>query len=177
MCLLSPIDRDTFAIFRLSRHGQRHDDGEPSSRVRQNTPPTIALCCTQCNTPLAAATDLLTRQIPRLESASYPYQLDLLGHEDAWVYSATNPHDARFDVCRVGGQACARVRVRGSATLRVTTRPSFPEQEACLVGITYIFVCVSSLPGPASRGSRRRRARGAASAVLVTGRVAFEGQC
>ena len=27
--------------------------------------------------------------------ASYPYQLDLLGHEDAWVYSATNPHDAR----------------------------------------------------------------------------------
>ena len=87
-------------------------DGLPS-RKKDDAPTVGALCCTRCDAPIATSADVLVDQIPRLESASYPYELDILGLDDVWVYSATNPHDARFDVARVGGSATGRIRVRG----------------------------------------------------------------
>jgi hypothetical protein len=85
----------------------------------------LAMCCTRCNGPIATAEDLLPAQIPRLESASYPYQLDLLGNEEAWVYSATNPSSTRFDVARFGPGAVARVRTSGDPTADHSFFPSY----------------------------------------------------
>ena len=88
--------------------------------LRRSTPaaaPTGAevhcIACARCNAPIGTAEELLPEQITRLESASYPYQLDLLGEEECWVYSATNPNATRFDVARFGGAACKRVRTYG----------------------------------------------------------------
>ena len=75
--------------------------------------------CARCNHPIAAAADLLPEQVPRLESASYPYQLDLLGNEEAWVYSATNAQQHRFDVCRFGVNGVCVGRRRRRAPLRL----------------------------------------------------------
>lgn len=93
----------------------------------------LALCCFVCSTPIATASDLLPDQIARLETASYPYKLDLLLDDtetepstsmiqmsnintnnggECWVYSATNPDGTRFDVVRFGNRACQRVRVQ-----------------------------------------------------------------
>ena len=49
---------------------------------------TAVMRCARCNHPIAAADDLLPEQIARLESASYPYQLDLLGNEEAYFQAA-----------------------------------------------------------------------------------------
>ena len=86
---------------------------------------TSVMRCAQCNHPIAAAADLLPEQIARLESASYPYQLDLLGNEEAWVYSATNAQQHRFDVCRFGVAACARLDLSGTATDEHSFFPPF----------------------------------------------------
>ena len=91
--------------------GFREGDESPPSGAK-----CAAICCAQCDGPIASASDLLPAQIARLESASYPYQLDLLGDEECWVYSATNPNDQRFDVARFGAGACLRVRLHGDAS-------------------------------------------------------------
>jgi len=107
----------------------------------------LALCCFVCSTPIATASDLLPNQIPRLETASYPYKLDLLIDDtetdpsismmrmpnnntnggECTVYSATNPDGTRFDVARFGKRACRRVRVQGDEpTLDHTFFPPHP---------------------------------------------------
>ena len=86
---------------------------------------TAVMRCARCNHPIAAAADLLPEQIARLESASYPYQLDLLGNEEAWVYSATNAQQRRFDVCRFGVAACARLELSGTPTDEHSFFPPF----------------------------------------------------
>lgn len=96
----------------------------------------VGLCCQRCNRPIAAAADLLPEQISRLETASYPYQLDLLGVEDAWVYSATNPHQNRFDVARFGPATCARVVVMGAAS---DEHSFFPPYEWQMCYCAYCF--------------------------------------
>ena len=103
------------------------EDTEPDEPATQDAleQSTSVLRCAQCNHPIAAAADLLPEQIPRLESASYPYQLDLLGNEEAWVYSATNPHQNRFDVCRFGAAACARLDISGTPTAEHSFFPPF----------------------------------------------------
>lgn len=89
------------------------ESDEPPTPAAPEHESTTVMRCARCNHPIAAAADLLPEQIPRLESASYPYQLDLLGNEEAWVYSATNANQHRFDVCRFGPSACARLEISG----------------------------------------------------------------
>ena len=85
----------------------------------------LALCCAECNAPIASDEELLPEQIARLESASYAYQLELLGNEEAWVYSATNPETVRFDVARFGGDARRRCRLNRSPTTDHSFFPPF----------------------------------------------------
>ena len=97
------------------------DDAGDNAPERERT---AVMRCARCNHPIAAAGDLLPEQIARLESASYPYQLDLLGNEEAWVYSATNAQSRRFDVCRFGPGACARLRIQGTPLRVIGKVPS-----------------------------------------------------
>ena len=98
------------------------DDAGDDAPVQERT---AVMRCARCNHPIAAADDLLPEQIARLESASYPYQLDLLGNEEAWVYSATNAQQRRFDVCRFGVAACARLELSGTPTDEHSFFPPF----------------------------------------------------
>lgn len=131
-----------------------------------NTTGLLALCCSVCDSPIATAADLLPKQVPRLESASYPYKLDLLiGTEtesptsndginfggdgdsvsggECWVYSATNPDQTRFDVARFGQGACQRVHVHGEPTTAHTFFPPHPWRMAscprCWVHLGWSF--------------------------------------
>ena len=103
-------------------HERTSDDEGDDAPVQERT---AVMRCARCNHPIAAADDLLPEQIARLESASYPYQLDLLGNEEAWVYSATNAQSRRFDVCRFGVAACARLELSGTPTDEHSFFPPF----------------------------------------------------
>ena len=82
----------------------------------------MGMACATCHAPIVSFDELLTEDVPRLESKVYPYQLDFLNVEDAWVYSATNKSDDRFDVARFGGDA--RFRVRAHPPAIVSPAPS-----------------------------------------------------
>ena len=116
---------------------------EPAAGPESEQERTPALRCARCNRAIATAADLLPEQIPRLESASYPYQLDLLGNEEAWVYSATNPQQHRFDVCRFGPGACARLRIQGTPTADHSFFPPYAWRMAecryCLAHLGWCF--------------------------------------
>ena len=117
---------------------------------------TSVMRCAQCNHPIAAAADLLPEQIPRLESASYPYQLDLLGNEEAWVYSATNANQHRFDVCRFGPAACARLDISGTSTDEHSFFPPFAWRMAacarCSAHLGWAFGAVEGTAEGAAEG-------------------------
>ena len=100
----------------------------------KHEPTCICLCCSRCDHVIATDTDLLAPIIPRLESASYPYQLELLGNEEAWVYSATNPEAHRFDVARLGGDAPKRVRLHRKPTAEHSFFPPLQWQMASCSG-------------------------------------------
>ena len=112
-------------ITAMGRRAPDHGTAPPSGEQQQ------CICCAQRNCPIATAAELLPEQIARLESASYPYQLDLLGNEECWVYSATNPNNTRFDVARFGGAACKRVRLLGSASDEHSFFPPYAWRMAC----------------------------------------------
>ena len=113
--------------------------------------------CARCNHPIAAAADLLPEQVPRLESASYPYQLDLLGNEEAWVYSATNAQQHRFDVCRFGVKACARLDLSGTPTDEHSFFPPFAWRMAacarCSAHLGWAFGAVEGAIEGAAEGA------------------------
>ena len=75
-----------------------------------------AMSCAQCDQPVARADELLTECYgSTLSSSVYAYELEVLD-ADAWVYSATNPGDVRFDVCRFATPKGAHVHVSGRAS-------------------------------------------------------------
>ncbi|KAL1519590.1 hypothetical protein AB1Y20_023104 [Prymnesium parvum] len=76
-------------------------------------PPIGAMACARCEQPVARADELLRERYGQLlSSAVFAYELEVL-QRDVWVYSATNPGDERFDVCRFGTAGGAHVVVSG----------------------------------------------------------------
>ncbi|KAK3265619.1 hypothetical protein CYMTET_25713 [Cymbomonas tetramitiformis] len=70
----------------------------------------LALVCQGCEYPIAFKGDLLPERWPEhFKEAVFAYELDLLGDEAVWCYSATNPADVRFDVVRLKNTARAVV--------------------------------------------------------------------
>ena len=68
------------------------------------------MLCAHCAATIVADTsELLRDPVPCREGSVWSYELDFL-ETSAYVYSATNPTDDRFDVARFGPAACARLR-------------------------------------------------------------------
>lgn len=120
-----------------------------------------ALCCAACEAPVASVADVRGARVPRRESDSYPYQLDVLcdpddpagddGGRDCWVYSATNPHGVRFDVVRLGGGAVRRAHVYGAPTAEHTFFPPHPWRMAsCARCGTHLGWLFGQAAGPAA---------------------------
>ena len=84
-----------------------------------------AMCCAQCNAPIASSDELLSEPVPHNTETTWTYELDFL-ETSAWVFSATNPADVRFDVGRFGASACARLAVEGEPTLEHSWFPPHP---------------------------------------------------
>lgn len=78
-------------------------------------PLTPALVCARCNHPVAIVGEMLCERVQVMDSAVYSYELEVLDHEEVWCYSATNPENIRFDVCRFA-QPRPRVVITGTPT-------------------------------------------------------------
>lgn len=60
----------------------------------------VFLSCAQCEFPIVPASSVLATAVDTDPGKVYSYELEV-GDTEAWVYSATNAYDNRFDVCRV----------------------------------------------------------------------------
>lgn len=103
----------------------------------------LALLCACCQTVIAAADELLCAELPRCTDSVWTYELDMLD-QTASVYSATNPAADRFDVARLGGACCSRLRFSGEPVADFSWFPPFRwincQCPGCPAQLGWVFV-------------------------------------
>ena len=84
-----------------------------------------AFACASCERPVTLVDEVIVERYgSTLNSHVFAYELEVLD-KDVWCYSATNPNDDRFDVCRFGTVNGVHVRVHGSPTAEHSWFPPY----------------------------------------------------
>jgi hypothetical protein len=89
------------------------------------------LLCDTCQMPLCSLSDIILDRVAVMDKAVYSYEMDLLGEEDVWLYSATNPSARRFDVVRVSASMVGMRTVRCDTQFS-TDHTWFPPYAWCM---------------------------------------------
>ncbi|MDP2438343.1 MAG: hypothetical protein Q8P67_21565 [archaeon] len=114
------------------------------------------LACSECNFPVACAEQVFVDKFPCWEAEVYSYPLEILGLDEVWCYSATNPSKRRFDVVRVTGASPGVCSAPDPPTLHHTWFPGFGWSMAscvsCSAHLGWAFVDASQHPGRVLEG-------------------------
>lgn len=83
------------------------------------------MVCAHCDLPLFNQVALIREKFDTWTQVAWSYELEVMGFDSVWCYSATNQHDSRFDVVRAGKAASHGVTVRGTPTAEFSWFPGF----------------------------------------------------